>query len=196
VIPAPEDGRAAAARARMRASHADREHTVDTLKVAFVQGRLTEDEFDARLGQALSVRTCGELAAIVIDIPSGLVPVPRPPRRHVGHGARWGAAGVITPALLGIAVVFGSVHGAAPLAVLTFLAAFFYFVIWLSAGADMLWEWHCLSVPRAGMCVRCAHSAASHRTALSCTVRVGAVKPWLRCACAGYVPPGRLPEAA
>ena len=196
MITGPGDDRAAAGRARLRASHAEREHTIDTLKVAFVQGRLTEDEFDVRLGAALAARTCGELAAIVIDIPPGLVPAPPPPRRHAGHGARWGAAGIITPGILAVAIALGSVRGATGFAVVAYMIAFFYFVIWLSAGADMLWEWHCLSVPRSGICVRCAHSAASHRSAVSCTVRVGAVKPWLRCACAGYVPPGRLPEAA
>src|SRR5580658_5383889 len=41
VMAGPGDEKAAAAgRSRLRASHADRELTVDTLKVAFVQGRL------------------------------------------------------------------------------------------------------------------------------------------------------------
>jgi hypothetical protein len=35
---------------RLRASHADREQTIDTLKTAFVHGRLDKDEFDARIG--------------------------------------------------------------------------------------------------------------------------------------------------
>ena len=44
----------AAGRGHMRASHADRERAVDTLKAAFAQGWLTKDEFDARIGQTLA----------------------------------------------------------------------------------------------------------------------------------------------
>ncbi len=48
----------------LRASHADREQLIDTLKVAFVQDRLTKDEFDLRVGQAFTARTYTELAAL------------------------------------------------------------------------------------------------------------------------------------
>ena len=68
----PEDQMAvaAAARSRLRASHADREHVIDVLKAAFVQGRVTKDEFDARVGQAFASRTYAELAAVTVDIPA------------------------------------------------------------------------------------------------------------------------------
>jgi uncharacterized protein DUF1707 len=68
----PEDQMAvaAAARSRLRASHADREHVVDMLKAAFVQGRVTKDEFDARVGQAFASRTYAELAVVTADIPA------------------------------------------------------------------------------------------------------------------------------
>jgi len=56
---------------RMRASHADRERTVEVLKTAFVQGRLNRDEFDVRVGQALGARTFAELAAVTADLPAG-----------------------------------------------------------------------------------------------------------------------------
>ena len=55
----------------VRASHADREQVIDALKAAFVQGRLTEDEFDARAGQAFASQTYAELAAVTADIPAG-----------------------------------------------------------------------------------------------------------------------------
>ena len=42
---------AAAGRGDPRASHADRDRVIDTLKAAFVQGRLTKDELDLRAGQ-------------------------------------------------------------------------------------------------------------------------------------------------
>ena len=69
----------AAARGHLRASHADREHVIDLLKAAFVQGMLTKAELDARVGQAFASRTHGDLAAITADLPAGLVE--RQPRR-------------------------------------------------------------------------------------------------------------------
>jgi Domain of unknown function (DUF1707) len=62
----------AAARSYLRASHADREHVIDVLKAAFVQGMLTKAELDARVGQAFASRTHGDLAAITADLPAGL----------------------------------------------------------------------------------------------------------------------------
>ena len=54
----------------LRASHADRERVIGTVKAAFVQGRLTEDELDARVGQVYASRTYAELAAVTADIPA------------------------------------------------------------------------------------------------------------------------------
>jgi hypothetical protein len=56
----------------LRASHADREQVIATLKAAFVQGRLDQDEFDLRVGQALASRTYADLAAVTADLPAGL----------------------------------------------------------------------------------------------------------------------------
>ena len=61
-------------------SQAEREQTIDALKAAFVQGRLTMEEFEARIGQTFTSRTYAELAAVTADIPDGL-PAVRPPRR-------------------------------------------------------------------------------------------------------------------
>jgi DUF1707 SHOCT-like domain len=36
---------------------------IDTLKAAFVQGRLTKDELDARAGHALTSQTYADMAA-------------------------------------------------------------------------------------------------------------------------------------
>src|SRR5260370_28082495 len=71
----------AAGQGRWRASHADREQVGDALKVAFVQGRLTADELDERIGQALAARTYADLAALTTDLPADphRVPVPLPP---------------------------------------------------------------------------------------------------------------------
>ena len=69
----PEDP-AAAGRDRLRAGHAEREQVIGTLKDAFVHGRLTRDELDTRTGQALSARTCADLAALTADIPAADIP--------------------------------------------------------------------------------------------------------------------------
>src|SRR5450432_2650533 len=76
VMTGPGDQIAAGAggRGRLRASHADREHVVGTLKSAFVQGMLAKDEFDLRVGEALVSRTYAELAAPTADLPAGLAP--------------------------------------------------------------------------------------------------------------------------
>src|SRR5689334_3907681 len=71
-----------AGRGRLRASHADREQVIGALQLAFVQGRLTKDELDARLGQTLASRTYADLAALTADLPPGLAPAQaRQPRR-------------------------------------------------------------------------------------------------------------------
>lgn len=53
-------------------SHADRELAIDALKAAFIQGRLTKDEFTLRAGQAFASRTYADLGALTADIPSGV----------------------------------------------------------------------------------------------------------------------------
>ena len=70
--PGDEIAAGAGGRGHLRASHADREQVIDTLKAAFVQGRLDKDEFDLRVGQAFASRTYAELAAVTADIPAGL----------------------------------------------------------------------------------------------------------------------------
>jgi Domain of unknown function (DUF1707) len=65
-----EDTTAAGARGRIRASRLDRERVIELLKVAFVQGRLTQDELDTRVGQTLASRTYADLADLTADIPA------------------------------------------------------------------------------------------------------------------------------
>ena len=76
----PGDRKAVGARGggHLRASDADREQVIDTLKDAFVQGRLTMDELGMRTGQALASRTYAELTAITADIPARQIEVPPP----------------------------------------------------------------------------------------------------------------------
>ena len=78
--PGDEIAAGAAGRGPMRASHADREQVIEALKDAFVHGRLTKDELDARAGRALAARTCAELAALTADIPPApAAPAPAAP---------------------------------------------------------------------------------------------------------------------
>jgi hypothetical protein len=81
VIAGPGDGIAAPegrGRDELRASDADCERAIGTLKAAFVQGMLAKDEFDQRLGQAFAARTHAELAALTADFPVNLVAAPPP----------------------------------------------------------------------------------------------------------------------
>jgi uncharacterized protein DUF1707 len=70
--PGDEIAAGAAGRGRLRASRADREQVIGTLKAAFVQGRLARDEFDLRVSQVFASRTYAELAALTADLPAGL----------------------------------------------------------------------------------------------------------------------------
>ena len=108
VMSMPRDHIAAdpAGHGRPGASHADREQVIEVLKTAFVQGRLTKEEFGTRIGQAFTSQTYAELTKVTADLPAGPMGA-RPPRQarpdaappvdergHVGrrvrdaHGAR------------------------------------------------------------------------------------------------------------
>ncbi|MFF9645991.1 DUF1707 and DUF4190 domain-containing protein [Kitasatospora aureofaciens] len=62
--------------AAMRASHADRDRTVDVLKAGFAEGRLSAQEYEQRHEAAARAVTYGELAALVADLPSGPMAAP------------------------------------------------------------------------------------------------------------------------
>jgi Domain of unknown function (DUF1707) len=85
--PGDEMAAGAGGRGHLRASHADGEQVAGTLKAAFVQGRLTKDELDLRVGQALTSRTYAELAALTADLPAGLTTA-RPPARARAQGGQ------------------------------------------------------------------------------------------------------------
>jgi hypothetical protein len=74
--PVPSGGYQAQARMNpaMRAASADRERAVDVLKAGFAEGRLTQDEYNERMGRAYAARTYGELIALTADLPAGAVP--------------------------------------------------------------------------------------------------------------------------
>ena len=55
----------------MLTATADRERTMDVLKAAYGEGRITKEEFDLRAGRAMGARTYAQLAAVVADLPAG-----------------------------------------------------------------------------------------------------------------------------
>ena len=75
----------AAGRGRLRASHAEREQVIGTLKAAFVRGALAKDEFDLRVSQAFASRTYAELAAVIVGLPAEPTPA-QPPRPAQARG--------------------------------------------------------------------------------------------------------------
>jgi hypothetical protein len=62
----------------MRAADVDRDRVAEILSTAYTEGRLSRDEYDARLDSALAARTYAELDRIVTDLPAARAAVPRP----------------------------------------------------------------------------------------------------------------------
>jgi hypothetical protein len=57
-------------RGKLRAADADRDRVAAVLGTAFSEGRLSKDEYDARLECALSARTYADLDHVVSDLPA------------------------------------------------------------------------------------------------------------------------------
>jgi Domain of unknown function (DUF1707) len=124
----------------LRASDADRERVVDALKVAFVQGRLSQGELARRAGQALESRTYTDLAGATAGIPAAPAAT-LPPRQPVSpvraRSVNWKVIAwvvgviIVTPAL-GVAF-FDTYYGS------------FYILLLLGFVASGL-----IATPRAG----------------------------------------------
>jgi hypothetical protein len=67
----PPFGQPGAVHPGMLTATADRERTMDVLKAAYGEGRITKEEFELRAGRAMSARTYAQLAAVVADLPAG-----------------------------------------------------------------------------------------------------------------------------
>jgi uncharacterized protein DUF1707 len=79
----------------------DREQVIRTLGVALAQGRLTEDEHDARAAQASASQSRAELAALTADLPAGLLAqLPTPAYVRLGVCLTIAAAIVVAAVLL------------------------------------------------------------------------------------------------
>ena len=57
-------------RGNMRAADADRDRVAGILGTAYSEGRLSKDEYDARLDSAMSARTFADLHSLVTDLPA------------------------------------------------------------------------------------------------------------------------------
>ena len=143
--PGDEIAAGAAGRGHLRASHADREQVIGTLKAAFVQGMLDRDEFGQRVSQAFAARTYADLAAVTGDIPARLIgtqPQRTPARARSGKpidkrvkvAAR--VACLSIPQAVLVAAFFLTGNGA------FFVLSVFYFALATSfAGALMVEVW-------------------------------------------------------
>jgi hypothetical protein len=136
VAAVPGDHRRAG-RSRLRASHADRDQVIGMLKAAFIQGRVTKDEFDERVTRTLAARTFGDLAGLTADLPAGLTdvpPRPLPPKPAPVTAAKIVlscAAGLLAPAVLAAAAAANNEQ----LFALFILPTMITFMAWIVAGA-------------------------------------------------------------
>jgi hypothetical protein len=140
----PGDEIAARARAHghLRASHADRERVIDTLKAAFVQGCVTKDEFDARVGQTFGSRTYADLARVTADLPGDLAAAQPPrPARATGWtpaGARAGSRDGVVVATAVLACMAWAVAAVAIMPVAALLAIVSGLVSLCMGGAQLI----------------------------------------------------------
>ena len=79
----------------------EREQVTGTLKAALAQGRLTEDEYDARAAQASAAQSRAELAPLTADLPAGLsARLPKARDAWAGVCVSIAAAGVLAVLVL------------------------------------------------------------------------------------------------
>ena len=99
----------------LRASHADRERVIGTLKAAYVEGRLTEDELDVRVGQVYASRTYAELAKVTAEVTAD---IPADPARARSTRDPWRATkiawrieyAIFLPGIVAVLLIPGGPH--------------------------------------------------------------------------------------
>jgi len=100
-------------REKMRAADADRDRVVEFLNMAYSEGRLSRDEYDGRLENALSARTYADLDRLVTDLPAARATVVTPVAKTNGLAIASLACGlaqfVFGPLATIPAIVFGHV---------------------------------------------------------------------------------------
>jgi hypothetical protein len=60
-----------ASNVQMLASAVDRDRAISVLKASFLEGRLTKDELELRVGQVLTARLFPDVMALTCDLPVG-----------------------------------------------------------------------------------------------------------------------------
>jgi hypothetical protein len=135
-----------AGRGHLRASHADRDQVIGTLKTAFVQGMLDQGEFGLRVGQALAGRTYADLAALTADLPAGLraapPPWPWPTRTRLQPSGlrprRWIAIATVLYAAVWAFVLLAPDRGGYPAAPMLVIGGFCaYLSVWVIGVGEM-----------------------------------------------------------
>jgi hypothetical protein len=135
-----------AGRGHLRASHADRDQVIGTLKTAFVQGMLDQGEFGLRVGQALAGRTYADLAALTADLPAGLraapPPWPWPTRTRLQPSGlrprRWIAIATVLYAAVWAYVLLAPDRGGYPAAPMLVIGGFCaYLSVWVIGVGEM-----------------------------------------------------------
>lgn len=124
----------------LRTSQGDREQVIGTLKTAFLQGRLTEEELGVRAGQVYASRTYAELAGITADIPDELAGrtrarAPRDPWRATKIAWRVEYS-VFLPGLVALLLMPGGPRTTP--AEIVILTAVVYLLFWILGVAMML----------------------------------------------------------
>jgi uncharacterized membrane protein len=89
------------------ASDEAREHTVEVLKGGYLDGRLTQEEYEHRIGIAYQARTHGELGALTSDLPRPYMPPPPGTNGKAVAALVCGVAGLFTGLSAIPAVVLG-----------------------------------------------------------------------------------------
>ena len=137
----PGDERAARSgdRSHLRASNADRELVIGSVKTAFVAGMLAKDELDLRVGQALTSRTYADLADVTADLPAGLAAPPQPGRAGGGQPLVRPSQIITWATMLYAAAWLYAPGPAAP--ALAVLGGFFYLCVVAIAVAAALENW-------------------------------------------------------
>ena len=100
-------------RGKMRAADTDRDGVAERLSMAYSEGRLSKDEYDGRLENALSARTYADLDQLVIDLPAArataVTPVAKTNQLAMASLACGLAQFVFGPVVAIPAIVFGHV---------------------------------------------------------------------------------------
>jgi len=140
----PDDGspvdRSAADEVPLSAYGSDRERTAQVIKDAFLEGRLDQDEYAERMRLALTSGTGPELAALVTDLPAGMLAVPvsaAVPATTAPAASVDLAAAILCVISVAMAVSFFK----GPFSPLELLASIIFGgIAWVRAGRGPVWE--------------------------------------------------------